>query len=279
MLQKKSKMMLQKNNARVVAGALALLLLGAGCSNATDTVVQQPEQTPVVVTKPPGTDTIDYAIDACESRGFEAVLRYDANTKNTSTYCDFGNGYACEAVAYITGSCTANSTNRIYLAMTDGVPDNIRTCTNEETPVCANNGITYTNSCIASLQQVDIAHVGVCTEAEQEAAFPSTPTGGNTGGAGSSSGSGSNTGGSSGSQNGAWVLYLSAIANKSANPTQEVCTYGSTKVYYTVESCPDCFSTLYNASGQVICHPHNDIANECPSYFNKDSRGANCKRI
>lgn len=285
-------MMLQKNSLFFFFGiAIALLLVGAGCSNtAPQQVTQQPTDTEqVIVRKPEGAGTIDFAITACENYGYSAVLRYNETTKETSTYCEFGNGYACEAIGFITGNCTTTSTNRIYLPATDGVPNNIRTCTTEETPVCSADGITYVNSCIASLQYAEIRHDGVCTDEEIESAVASgsSSSSGSSSQSGSrgsgSSSTGSGSAGSGSSANTSWLSYLSAIAagpnTGSGAPTKEICTYGSTTVYYMVEKCPNCFSTLYNTAGSVICHPHNDIANECPSYFNKDHRGGNCRPI
>ncbi|OIO19494.1 MAG: hypothetical protein AUJ37_02650 [Candidatus Magasanikbacteria bacterium CG1_02_41_34] len=268
-----------------------IVLVGAGCGSSnsgdtTSTSTDSATSTHDVVKKPEGVEPIDYAIEACQNNGYDIIFKYDNDTKTSYTYCQFQSGYACEAVSYITGTCTTTSTNRMYLVTTDGVPQNIRTCTSEEKPVCGKDGITYVNSCIAGLQRVDINHVGVCTEAEQQAAAGKAD---NAAGSSSSSGSSSSVSNSIGTAtaptnaNTAWLKHLNAIASGknsgASSPIKEECVYGTNRVYYMVESCPNCFSTLYNTNGDVICHPHNDIANECPSYFNKDNRSTNCKRI
>lgn len=267
-----------------------LILVGAGCSgsnsNTTSTSTDSATSTHDVVKKPEGVEPIDYAIEACENNGYDIIFKFDNETKTSNTYCQFSSGYACEAISYITGTCTTTSTNRMYLVTTDGVPQNIRTCTNDEQPICGKDGITYVNSCIAGLQRVAVSHPGVCTEAEQQAAAEATAqSSGNTSSSGSTNNTSQGTIGTTAptNVNTAWLKHLSAIAagsnTGSKGPTKEECVYGTNKVYYMVESCPNCFSTLYNTTGDVICHPHNDIANECPSYFNKDSRSANCKRL
>ncbi len=282
------KTMLQKNSLFLIPGivAIALFFVGAGCSttspaqNTNNTTTTTPEK--VVVKQPPGADSIDYAIDACESRGYIAVLQYVQDTKQTNTFCKFTDGYACNALAYLMGACTPTSTNRIYLATTDGVPDNLRTCTEDETPVCGEDGVTYVNSCIAALQKATITHPGICTEKEIARAAPPLP-------AGSSpvttpaTGSDAVSGPTPPTGTPVWTTYLFSIASNqttgSGIPKKEACTYDGTRVFYMVESCPDCFSILYNNEGKVLCYPHNDIQNECPSFFDKDKRSANCKKI
>jgi putative hemolysin len=268
---------------------IPLLLIGAGCggnaqeqtTNTNADVAQK-----IVVKKPAGAGTIDYAITACESRGYAAVLKYNKETKETDIFCQFGDGYACDALNYLMGACTTTSTNRIYIAATDGVPDNLRTCTDDEEPVCGKDSVTYVNSCIAALQNAVITHKGVCTEEEIKLAVESTPS------TNDPSDSPSNTG-SSGSTDSAvaspptgtpiWTTHLLSIAGSHINgpgaPVTKECTYGSTRVFYLVENCPECFSTLYSNDGKVICHPHNDIKNECPSYFDKNNNGTNCKKV
>ncbi len=285
------KTTLQKNSIFLpLLGVLfALFFVGAGCSNTTQeqVAIPEPEETQkVVVKKPAGVDTIDYAIEICTSRGYAPVLKYDKETKVTNTFCKFDDGYACNALGYIMGSCTTTSSNRIYLVAGDGVPDNLRTCTEEEKPVCSKDGVTYVNSCIAALQNAVVDHTGVCTEAEIKLALGDTASTGS----GSTGSSGTNTNGSGGEAVAAppsgtpvWTTYLMSIVGAKSNgpgaPVQKECTYGSTRVFYLVENCPNCFSTLYNNDGAVICHPHNDIANECPSYFNKDNHGGNCNAL
>ena len=259
-----------------------VLLVGAGCNGSnsgnTATSTDSATSTHDVVKKPGGVEPLDYAIEACEHSGYDVILKYDNETKTTDTYCQFNSGYACEAVSYITGTCTTTSTNRMYLVTTNGMPQNIRTCSNEEQPVCGKDGITYMNSCIAGLQQIAIQHQGVCSIEEQQASSGSdstNKTGGTTGGS-------TQTTGSSKSDIPSWWGYIPSIIGYSGRQTatKEICTYeGNAIVYFVEDNCPECFSTLYNKSGSVLCHPSNDIANSCPNFFKKDSRSAYCKKM
>lgn len=286
------KMMLQKNKYFLATLGIVCMffLIGAGCSGEE---TAQPDQSntgveqKTVVRKPDGVDTIDHAITACENHGYAPTLKYDKASKTTDTYCQFGDGYACNALSYLMGGCTTTSSNRIYLAAQDGEPDNLRTCTEEEKPVCGKDGVTYVNSCIAALQNATISHSGVCTEEEIKLAAGAA-TGAN--GSGSSGGGSTNTGSSTNEAAKApptgtplWTTYLTSIVGSHKNgpgaPVQKECTFGSTRVFYLVENCPNCFSTLYSNEGRVLCHPHNDIKNECPSYFNKDNHAGNCKNV
>lgn len=283
------------NNYRfLLTCVVGALLLGAGCKGADLTPTPtstDPNNGQVVVKEPPEHNIVEYAIQSCEQRGYTAVLTYDEPSKSTVPYCQFQDGYACNTLSFLQGTCTTTSTNRIFLKKTDGLAENLRTCTDDEMPVCTKDGITYVNSCIAMLQQATVLHKGVCTEADIASALasaePTTPgtSGSGTSGSGTPGGNTSPGGSSSSLPSGipVWTTYLTSISETKANttsaPRAESCTYGSTRVYYLVESCPHCFSTLYDNAGKVICHPHNDIANECPSYFNKDKRGVNCKQI
>lgn len=283
-----------KISTLIFLSVCTILLLGAGCKNptSTDTSTSTDIGLPSVVVKEPADHNIvEYAIESCEQRGHTSVLKYDTTSKQTIPYCQFQDGYACNTLSFLQGTCTTTSTNRIFLKKTDGLAENLRTCTDDEVPVCATGGITYVNSCIAMLQQAEVLHPGVCTDAEISSALASSgnvapnTSGSGTSGSGTSGGHSTSGGTTATTQTGipVWTTYLTSISESKANdasaPRAESCTYGSTRVFYLVESCPHCFSTLYDNAGKVICHPHNDIAHECPSYFDKDKRGANCKKI
>ena len=268
----------------VLIFCVLILCIGAGCNTADEVPPKTADTstTKTVVEKPADVDTLDIAMNACENSGYTSVLTYNKESKTTDIYCEFSDGYACDTISFLQGNCTTTSTNRIYLASEDGILSNIRTCPEDEIPVCADTGVTYVNSCIAALQNAVITHTGVCADDEISLAAgndtPDTlsPTqGGNTE---------TNTTESATLQSGTpiWISYLSGITGGQINgpgaPVKKECTYGTTRVFYLVENCPNCFSTLYNNEGQVLCHPHNDIKNECPSYFNKDNNEANCTK-
>lgn len=282
--------MLHKHNILLICilTTMVLLFVGAGCS--ADDQASTKEATPttsekVVVKKPAGTDSIDYAIESCESHGYEAVLKYNKDTKSTDTFCEFGNGYACNALAYLMGACNTTSSNRIYIATEDGEPDNLRTCSEKEEPVCSKDGITYVNSCIAALQSAEISHIGVCTEEDIRLATKNTSSKNNTNTSSGSSGHNTSVEKNQSPPTGtpSWTTYLVSIAGNKATGTEapiiQACTYGSVRVFYMVENCPNCFSTLYSNEGTVLCHPHNNLRGECPDYFDINSAAKNCRGI
>jgi len=266
----------------------------AGVSSLSSSTIQR---------QPIGDDPIELAMDYCASYGYNLVMRFDEQEKTNKQYCQFPNNYACEVLSFKNGFCNTSSTNRIYLDTTNNLVQNVRECEITEDPVCSTNGITYVNACIATLQNALISHQGACTIDEQKIVIseivdlnppPSKPTSKSSSKPTSKS-SGKPTSKSSGkieeekatatlpTGRAAWTQILLDMNNKhltgSAAPRLEECVYGSTKVYFYMQSCPFCFSTLYDFDSEIICHPHNDIDNSCPSYFNLNKRGAYCKQI
>jgi len=301
-------MILQRNNSttptlsRITLGiaCLFLVVVGTGCGDDEPETQEIPELTRgKVITQPTDTDIFNLALDACEESGYEGLMHFDDETKETTIYCAFTETTGCDVLAFQAGACGPG--NAITLPARAALAGNIRTCDTSENPVCGEDGNTYVNECIALLQKVSIKKEGVCgpedkavlvkdVETVKKQLAASGETGGTSGGNGSGGGnSGSNGSGSSGSAGGPgnglgggvspdrWVPFLvttMASPNTLGGARIEKCTLGSRTVYYQQDSCPECFSTLYDRGGNVLCYPHNDITNKCPGNFDKDNRSS-----
>lgn len=267
---------------------LLLILLGAGCGK-EDPPLAPPTISDSVKREPIGADPLELAFDFCEARQYQVVAKYDDAKDSNIYFCQFGSGYACEALAFRSGLCHTSSTNRIFLDTTDIALQNVRECAKEEQPICGADGNTYINSCIAALQKIEIAHAGACTEAEQQSALGQTKQD-------TAAGlSPSPSSGSSGAPSGPigppptsvppWAQILFGISGAktlgAAPLVFEYCVNSKNDnvYYYAEENCSNCFSTLYTQAGTVVCHPHQNIKNDCPDFFNKNSRKSYCVKL
>ena len=247
-----------------------LLLAGAGCSSGTakDTEqTQPPTSTKPIVRKQPVTDPTETALDFCESQGYNIIFTFDEVTKTNDMFCAFTANTGCEALDYYRGACLPSTSVAIGVGL-EGL-ENIRTCDRTELPVCGEDGNTYINQCIANLQQIRIIHTGACTgeDKKTEGFIPTTLPG--------------STDETPIVKKTAYTqestLWLNTLANlliQKKGSKIEKCTFGGDVLYYQEEGCPTCFSTLYNATGSIICFPDNDLAGSCPIHFNKDVRSS-----
>ena len=142
-------------------------------------------------------------------------------------------------------------------------------CSQSYDPVCAENGITYSNDCIASINNVEIRHKGVCVETqtkgtleEIESVIATTVIT---------------------KDKPDWLdLVIDLIKVESAKSPKsyiDKCAYSGEAIYYQFTGGDSSPSILYNKDGQLICYPSNDLGGECPSYFNYKDRSRSCKRI
>ncbi|MFH1287022.1 MAG: Kazal-type serine protease inhibitor [Candidatus Magasanikbacteria bacterium] len=267
-----------------------LLLLGVGCSSgrtpsAVETVPPVTTTTQeVIIRKPPSTDPVDEALDLCEAQGYTIVFRFDEIKKSNDIYCAFSETSGCHILDFYTGRCNVSTT----ISFSTGTEEleNLRTCGPSEHPVCGADGHTYINVCIANIQKIEIIHDGACSPEETEQllavgtqapivkeGFPTTISSGEPRSSGAGSAAGTVT-----TANTLWLNTLANLLSQTENTSIEKCAFGEKIHYYQEEGCPNCFSTLYNDSGAVICFPHNNLDNSCPNYFNKDYRSA-CTQI
>lgn len=255
-------------------------LLGAGCIGQQP--VAEPVEQVVIKKQPEGQiSAFEQALNYCERQGNRIIFEYDNEQQDNIAYCVFSNSTGCEVADYYTGRCTRGAD-----AVPVDVPDmqdvlSIRECTTEEVPVCGVDGNTYLNSCIAQLQGIRVSHDGACAlppgdvvavtvEEEQKIAKLNTSIK------------------QSKTQpqvddNGipSWLNIVMGITGQTSGVSAQLerCSVESKTTYYFVEDCPNCFSTLYKPSGEVICHPHNDMNNACPDTFDINKRGTYCSEV
>jgi len=294
MTSPKNNTFLSTKKVLLGAACLFMVIAGTGCGE-DEPPPEIPELTKgIVITQPTDTDIFNTALDACESGGHEGLMHYDKETQETTIYCAFTETTGCGVLAYHAGACGPG--NAVALPARASLGANIRTCDTSEKPVCGEDNNTYVNECIAALQQIVVKKDGVCDPADnpvlikdietvkkQIASSGGSSSSGNSGSTGSRSSGGSSSSGNSGGSDSLgggvnpdrWVPFLVTIMaspNTRGGARIEKCRLGSRTIYYQQDSCPECFSTLYDRGGNVMCYPHNDITNTCPSSFDKNNR-------
>lgn len=281
-----------------------LLFLGTGCSNnATEPTVTS-EPVPAVLKAPGnavelGTAAVQTSAGerACTSRGFEIISRFDELTESTRKYCRFDDASECPLDEYAIGTCgpgqgAASLTN-------PGLLRNLvveTTCTETDPPVCGVNGHSYANRCIAVQAGISLAHEGMCTETEIDAASPRLITRANSRTSAieratqiisnnqqSTSATPPPTLDPAVSTQGATPDWLSTVIAliEAENPTSprmhvDACIYNSRVVYYETNGTEELPSTAYDTNGAIICNPNRDFAGFCPSFASKKS---GCERV
>jgi len=266
----------QKNNMRKII-LLTLLLLGpiclVGCgsnettteSNSGTTVVTQPP----VVKQLPASKNQNPAYDYCEARDYELIIRFDKASQGSKAYCRFPDTTECYTLDFMQGNCGPGQGSELYNPSADY--NKYENCSQTYEPVCTKNGITFTNQCIAQKQKAVVIHTGPCLKEETSTDYSET--------------SKKTTSEESSSEISLpdWLPILSDLITSEpvSDPPAfvEKCIYGSNIVYYQSSGCTDCYSTLYNTEGEVICFPNNDTTGSCPSYFDQNDRGYYCDKI
>lgn len=259
----------------VVCLSFAILLLGAGCGS-SETATPTDEQTPtttetVVQRQPVDSEPVEEALDFCENQGHAVTFVFDQTTKANRMYCAFEENVGCDVLDYYGGRCAPSTAVTIELP----IVAHVSFCPNTEEPVCGEDVRTYTNQCIANAQGVRAMHDGPCTEADRAVATTPAPSDSESGGTTNDTPPPT---GPDGTANTAWLNPLVNLLSKNADARIEKCSLGGETLYYQEEHCPDCFSTLYRESGDILCFPHNDLTDDCPAGFDRDSR-TSCQTI
>lgn len=260
------------------------MLLGAGCTKTP--VVNTDDQALAKITR----DQQVYVY--CTNRGYTATIRFDSEVNRNRIYCISEPGKECDAYDFMDGKCDPKKVKgedvNASLTPIGGTRLN---CDPIAKPVCAIDGKTYTNRCIAETQGKKVQYEGVCNEHDEPLVVeprtidptPTKPTG-STGGTASGStqpktttpepSHGDSTPESASAPE--WIPNLTSVLQSSASPykiTLSECTEGKNKYYYQKEDCSSCFKILYKESGETACYPGMDDG-QCPTWSEK-----NCKVI
>lgn len=253
---------------------LTILTVGAGCSSNPPTT---PTTTPkVVIKKKPVEEIKNPAFDYCQNNGFEVVIRFDKKTQASKSYCQFKDGSECEVTAYMQKKCKPGQggADKDYIA-SSAIANDFAVCTNEFKPVCGSDGINYTNTCVAQVQGIKIAHQGVCTKADSNV-FSDSNIAADVGIVSPSEANGTPTPGD-------WLPVVKdfILASSPLSPRAfiEKCEIMNTEYFYLSSSCVHCSPEVYDDDGNIICFPNNDIDSSCPMTFNKQNRTKYCERI
>ncbi len=284
LLSREKNNMIRINSKILVFGLLftALLLMGAGCDQeetAKETVTLT-TTTPTVKKQPIKPD--DPAEKFCKDGGHELIIRFDQETQSSKSFCRFSDLTECDANDFYTGGCSTGEGS--LLPETKPKEDiNIFTaCGTEYEPICGQDGLTYTNNCLAQIQGIIISHSGACVSGKTTTApdykpnqkTPSTKSG--------KSESFSDLPPTVDTSMPNWIgvvkdFILSSSA-KSPRAFIEKCNYAGDTYYFQSDGCADCFSVLYDSDGSSICYPGNNLASECPGSISNKYRPG-CTRI
>jgi hypothetical protein len=268
------------------------LLFLSGCGESTpkeDLAENQIVERPIIK-QPKDIDPIETAINTCQEDSYSISLVFDEIMQKTSAYCVFTNSTACDVVSYARGSCTTETAlpfnpigenkdgNKVY-----------RFCDTSSQPVCGIDAITYSNPCIAEVQEKEIAHEGPCNESldganiipksrieyEKKVAIKTATTKKRT-----SPNAKSYTVPTDSERD--WFSIMLDIADSEKesykNNFIEECTISGKYYYFKSTGETNPFSILYDDSGSVICFPNNDVNTFCPKNFSATKR-TGCTRI
>ena len=222
--------------------------------------------TPTIIKKPVIRDSRTDSYDFCENHGNEVIVRFDEGTETSKVYCRFPDTTECEADTFMHGTCYAGNGSTTY--ETKNHETEVIICSQSYDPVCGKNGITYSNACMASVNNIEIKYEGVCLETQTEENVAQEPV---------------NTTAVITKEKPDWLdLIIDLSRTESVQSPRsyiDKCAYSSDILYYQFGGGNNSYSTLYNKDGQAICSPSNEINNDCPDYFKAGDRSRNCKRI
>lgn len=241
-----------------------LVMAGAGCASpATAPKPTSANTTPAVIKKPPA-ENKNPIYDFCEKNKNEIIIRFDAESQSSKAYCRFPDTTECPAAEYFTGKCGPDKGNKIYVVDTSAVKAS-ETCIQNYEPVCGEDKITYTNECVAKMQNLNILHTGACTiVSAPETVKESSANNLNISPAGHPD----------------WLSTAAGfiLSQPQSNPRARLdrCSYGGQTVYLLSTSCTDCVDVLYDTNGKALCYPRNDFSGDCPGFSTAASA---CSRV
>jgi hypothetical protein len=265
-------------------------MIGVGCKSSVEGDVIDSGQ---VVLKAPARDTelerqaleISPAAQACESRGFVVVARFDTTQNSTVEYCQFDDGSECRLDEFSSGICGPGQ-GAAVLTNPDLISNQFVefSCDDASPQVCGVNGHTYTNACIAAQAGIKVAREGRCTAEEIAANMPVVDTTNDTRTSIvqqastyiSNNLSTPNTPApindpevQQQGNNPAWLASVIALIEGRGPTTPrtyiDVCRQNNQIVYLQTNGTNALPSTLYNSSGEVLCNPNRDFAGRCPA--------------
>ncbi|MFH1946926.1 MAG: Kazal-type serine protease inhibitor [Candidatus Magasanikbacteria bacterium] len=261
---------------------LSLLILGAGCGEQKpDPQTTTTTSTPTIVIKQP-IKPDDPAEDFCKNNGHELIVRFDQETQSSKSFCRFSDMTECSVRDLYQGTCSPGQ-DLVNKADSTEAVNIFAVCETTYKPVCGQDKLTYTNSCLAQIQGIIISHEGVCTEGQTTFSL-------NGASKSATSQTETNTEAEPFSElpptidtsMPAWMSVVKdfVLSSPPNNPRAfiEKCSIGGNIYYFQSDGCTDCFSTLYNENGNAICYPSNDLGNECPGSFTNKYRPG-CARI
>lgn len=286
-----------KKNTSLLALVSILLLAGAGCSSSPKADIA-PDNT-LLDTLVIETTEQQEAYLFCTKKGYEIQIRYEGSLNKNVAYCVFDETKKCESIAFMKDKCPEElvPTDEEEIAkMFQPVPGDefpLRLCEPIAQPVCATDNKTYTNACIAEFLGARIDHQGAC-----ERMSDTVPTTVNTSpivdisvtptkkpsDRNSSGGTSTNNppktptpGTTESASTNAWVEIPLSLLQSTAgqNTAIDRCNQSGVTTFYV----HDDFPTLYNAKGEVICYPKNDINNTCPSYIADNNYKNSCTPV
>lgn len=281
----------------ILIGMILILLIGAGCSDTKNTNTPDgPVDNETVVPSTP----IQQAYALCVSQGY--LFDINQTDRGYEFFCLFPEERRCDALAFLNEECRRDIAVKVITpsstASIDDVFDAPRFCEPIAEPVCGNDGRTYSNSCIAKQQGVELAHQGTCTEGQEPSNPPTVPEPPITGNGVAQGGTSSNNSESSSvppqsdysapepiyTEQGIpdWVAVPFSLVKDNpsiASASVARCSVAGTIYYLQVENCPTCFSTLYSDNGSLMCNPSHDLNGSCPAAFANGNVPSSCQVV
>lgn len=283
---------------KVLLLCAALIFIGAGCGD-SDEVVNTPTDQPTDTqqeqqpTPPQSPETLQGPLSElqksyikCINDGSQPSLKFDDRANGTKLFCIVEDTIECDAIEFLNDTCP---TEKDFQDANEQILVD-QSCTLDINPVCGDDGYSYANRCIATLQNVTILHEGKCdpsnrpqpsddttTDPETPDPVPLPPSNNTPGNNDTTQPPATNPNGDP-----LWLDVLTDLARQEANSqhtTIESCSINGKQMYLKAGNCPTCFSILYNKKGNVSCFPDNDLRGNCPGNFSLANKASQCRII